>query len=698
MRRQSPEMRAEADSAGAELDLSSLGRAVWRRKFLIVFVALATAVATFLVVNMITSRYKSEARVIIENRETAYNRPEGDRNAERDRTLVDAEAVQSQVQLALSRDLARKMIADLKLAERPEFVSGGASVLNSLLSLIGMSRPASSQSLEDRILERYYERLSVYQVDKSRVIAIEFQSEDPVFAARAANAIADGYIRLQQQAKQETIRQANLWLSGEIDRLRARVAEAESKVEEFRSKSNLYVGTNNTPLSAQQLAELNTQLSAARTRKADAETKARIIRGILNSGKPVEISEVLNSELIRRLNEQRVTLRAQLAEQSSTLLDQHPRIKELKAQLGNLEGQLRLEADKIARAFENDAKLASAQAESILIILDQQKKQATALGTNDVQLRALERDAKSQRDLLESYLVRYRDTAARETPEAVPADARVISRALPSARPHFPKKLPIVFIATLGMLLLTIAMIVTSQLLRGDVYRNATLVPAEDTDIPEAEPEMPKPAVQRAAPQVVAPVQPLDAGPLAAHVRMLGKGIVLVTRNANEPSSQLALDVARDLAGNGAKVVYADLDGESGVGAALVPGSGGRGLNDLLAGFAKFGEAIHRDPLSRAHVLGTGRSVPSFASLLTADRLAIVLGALAQTYEHVIVAVPPLATTVGANRLARFTRGVMLIAGESDEIMATAAADAITAKGFANVAMVTINDRMPAAA
>ena len=48
--------------------------------------------------------------------------------------------------------------------------------------------------------------------------------------------------------------------------------------------------------------------------KSDAESKARLIREMLQSGKPIEASEVLNSELTRRLSEQRVTLRAQLAD------------------------------------------------------------------------------------------------------------------------------------------------------------------------------------------------------------------------------------------------------------------------------------------------------------------------------------------------------------------------------------------------
>ena len=156
------------------------------------------------------------------------------------------------------------------------------------------------------------------------------------------------------------LRSASQWLSGEIEHLRKKVAEAESRVEEFRSKSSLFVGTNNTTLSNQQMGEINTQLNNARALKSDAESKARLIKDMLQSGKPIEASEVLNSETIRRMSEQRVTLRAQLAEQSSTLLDGHPRIKELKAQLGDLDRQLREEASKISARWRMTRALPSA--------------------------------------------------------------------------------------------------------------------------------------------------------------------------------------------------------------------------------------------------------------------------------------------------------------------------------------------------
>jgi uncharacterized protein involved in exopolysaccharide biosynthesis len=98
--------------------------------------------------------------------------------------------------------------------------------------------------------------------------------------------------------------------------------------------------------------------------------------------------------------------------------------------------------------------------------LEQSKRQASSNNGQDVQLRALERDAKAKRDQLESFLAKYRDASARENLEATPTDGRIISRAAVSNTPAYPKKLPIVLIATLATLLLTSGAIATGELLR----------------------------------------------------------------------------------------------------------------------------------------------------------------------------------------------------------------------------------------
>jgi len=530
------------------------------------------------------------------------------------------------VQLLLSRDLAREIIKKNKLAGRPEFdpVLQGFSPAKSLLALFGIGRDPFALTPEERVLEAYYDRFTAYAVDKSRVIVIEFQSRDSDLAARVANSIAEGYLALQQGARQEQAKAASQWLAGEIENLRKKVSEDESRVEDFRSKSSLFVGTNNTTLSKQQMGELNTQLNNARALKSDAESKARLIREMLQSGKPIEATEVLNSESIRRMSEQRVTLRAQLAEQSSTLLDGHPRIKELKAQLGDLDRQLREEASKISRSLDNDARLAGGRVEGLRDSLEQLKKQASSTNGQDVQLRALEREAKARRDLLESYLAKYREANTRENIESGPAEGRIISRATISNTPAYPKKLPIVLIATLATLLLSSGLIATGELLRMTAPRGivaprvASPKPAralvrapviEATPEPQAEPEPesenePVFSEPRKVASEIGELEQLaeelrEAGPTAHKVTVLGTA-------PGESITLTALTLAR-LMTHRAKVVVVDLAGSSPTMSAVSADASTPGLAELMQGEASFSQIITKDRLSRVHLVSAGR-------------------------------------------------------------------------------------------
>src|SRR4051794_27252451 len=293
-----------------ELDVGALGRSLWRKKRWIVGLTLLAATVAFAGVNLVTPRYKSEARILIETRENIFLRPDAERSAERGAT-VDPEAVTSQVQLILSRDLARDVVKTLKLGDLAEFdpVLRGPSLVKDVLVDVGIVKDPLSQKPEERVLRSYYERLVAYPVDKSRVIALEFESEDPELAAQATNTIAEAYLALQRGAKQDQSRSASQWLAGEIESLRRKVAEAESKVERHRSQSNLLMGTNNTTLSNQQLGEFNAQVGTARAQRIEAESKARFIREALRNGHAIEFSDIVNSELMRRLSEQRVALR-----------------------------------------------------------------------------------------------------------------------------------------------------------------------------------------------------------------------------------------------------------------------------------------------------------------------------------------------------------------------------------------------------
>ena len=544
---------------------------------------------------------------------------------------------------------------------------------------------------EERVLEAYYARLNAYPVEKSRVISIEFQSADPELAASVATAISQGYLALQQTAKQDQTRAAGQWLAGEIEKMRSKVSEAEAKVEQFRSKSNLFVGTNNTTLSAQQLAELNTQLGAARAQKSDAEVRARLIRETLKSGRPIESSETVNSELIRRLSEQRVTLRAQLAEQSSTLLPGHPRIKELRAQISDLEKQIRSEAELLARSLENDAKIAGARMESMNANLDQLKRQATLTNEQDVQLRALEREAKAQRDLFESYLAKYRETSARDSIAAAPADARIISRPAVSTTPFFPKKVPIVVIATLGTFVLMAGFVVTGALAGG----GAPAVPAR------AEPIVPvaylrdrrDPAGSAPVLPSVPPVRVASGGPtipdLARELQQAGeegRRVAVIGASDEAGASSAAIALARRLARNG-RVMLIDLALEAPKLAAISKDPEAPGIADLVRGTASFGQIIDRDKFSRVHLVTAGTVQDDAQEVLATDKLSSALDALARTYDHIVLHVGTVESA--PESVVRLAARAALVTPEPEQEAASALRDQLLLAGFQAVSLVT---------
>src|SRR5665213_2711514 len=164
--------RPAAASLSGDLDMRALGQALLRNRGWIIVPTILAAVLSIAAVNLITPRYKSEARILIDGRENIFLRPNGERNEER--TALDPEAVTSQVQLLLSRDLARDIIKKNKLAELPEFdpVLRGLSPVKSLLALFGIGRDPFSLTPEERVLDAYYDRLTAYAVDKSRVVVI----------------------------------------------------------------------------------------------------------------------------------------------------------------------------------------------------------------------------------------------------------------------------------------------------------------------------------------------------------------------------------------------------------------------------------------------------------------------------------------------------------------------------------------------
>ena len=658
MRSEIENQRFASAASSRELDLGGIGSTLAARKWWIIVSTLLCCLAAIVFVSVVEPHYTGEAKVLVENGDNYFTRPE--RTEQQAATLPDDEAVQSQVQLISSRDIARQAIRRLDLKGNPEFdpVARGINALTRLMVILGLEHDPTTVSPEERILTSYYDKLTVFPVPKSRVIAIQFTASDPDLAARGANTIAELFIEAQSAAKRESARSAAASLAALVTDLRARASDADAKADEYRTKSGLLVGTNNATLSTQQLGDMTTQLAQARTAEADAQAKAKLIKDMVRQNRVGEIPDVANNEFIRRITEQRGNLKAEIALQARTLLPGHPHMQELNAQLADLDVQLRSALDKQARTLENDAHIAAGRVENLLSALDAQKKTAGTAGVDQVHLNTLETQARLLKDQLEFNTAKYQEAMAREAAASTPADARVISRASTPQLPSFPKKLPIIAIVTLAGLILSLGIVVGRELLSGRAFpvgeRDIEWLPRQIRD--------PRPVVAGSEGMATAPVAagaladseaglPADIGlenALSAlrDLHALGRAArVLVVPTSDQPEpSMAALALARRLSTLGRTILvdansaHPVVDRRSMAPSSLADDeSDTLGLSELLAGSASFAEIIHRDPQSRLHV------VPVGGQALDADptgSLSLVLNALGETYDYLAIAAP----------------------------------------------------------
>ena len=110
------------------------------------------------------------------------------------------------------------------------------------------------------------------------------------------------------------------------------------------------------------------------------------------------------------------------------------------------------------------------------------------------------------------------------------------------------------------------------------------------------------------------------------------------------------------------------------------------GIADLVRGAASFGDIITKDRASHLHLVAVGQGGAN--DLLSSPMLSAAVGALAQSYDHLVIdagAQPE--TSLAA--IVTMAPHALLVGGETPGDTLDALADQLRAAGFADVAILT---------
>ncbi|ANP85018.1 GumC family protein [Rhizobium leguminosarum] len=683
-------MSGVARDQDVDIDLGQLVRAVWARRLRILTITLVGAGVAFAGAKIMSPQYRTETRILIEPRAPAFASTQQINDASAG-PLMDELNIASQVQLLQSADLLKKVINDLKLYNLPEFDDAASgSAMSSILVKLHLKKNPLENPPEERVIDAFVERLQVYQVPGSRVIGINFTSKDPKLAAAIPNAMANVYLSTQSGAKLDSNSEATRWLEPEIEGLRQKVSEAEKKVAEYRTSHGLLQTNGTTTFPAQQLNDISAELTRVRGDKANAEARAQAVRNALSSGEASDtLPDIMSSQAIQRLKGTESGLQSQISDLQTSLLNNHPRLKSLRAQLSDIRTQIRQETQKILASIENESKVADLRASELERQSETVQATSARAGEDEVGLNALEREANAQRQLLETYLVRYREAASRADSNSSPADARIVSRAVEPVDPYFPKVVPIVVVAAVATLIMSAIVIMLAELFSGRALRPTDAA----SETIEAEAVVEEKHAPQAAPIAAAagkPVQPsmlavvadeedaiedvraaeevpedepedeneFSIASVADYLTGSRAPLAIAISPTGDNGSAATVSLTRMLADAGHRVILIDMTGSGYPTELMAEDQAALGVTDLLCGEAAFGDTIHGDRLSDAHLIPQGQSDVRRA-MRGVDRLSLLLDALAAAYDLVLVECGS-ADVAGVSRLTR-SRDVEII-------------------------------------
>jgi chain length determinant protein EpsF len=293
---------------------------------------------------------------------------------------------------------------------------------------------------------------------EASILEISYKSEDPVFAAAAANAIAQAYTDTLVALKVGPATQYAHWFGEQSKALRAELEKAQARLAAYQKKAGILVSDERMDAETARLNELSSKLAAVEGQTAEARSRQQT--GSAAASLPAT-SGTLGGDTIQKLRTQIDEKEVALRNASVNLGTNHPTYRALKAQLDELEQKLASETQHVTRSFavarsvgkRTEADLRAAIAAQKAKVLQMQEKR----GQMDILKRDVDR-AQAAYDAVAKPLAQTNlESRATET------NVTVLTPAVPPTEPSFPK--PMRVMATIGIVLGVLAGIGVALLL-----------------------------------------------------------------------------------------------------------------------------------------------------------------------------------------------------------------------------------------
>lgn len=593
---------------------------------------------------------------------------------------------QTQYKILQSRSLAWRIIQALKLQEHPEF------------AIVKKKHPHYSPlELQEAMIDLFLKKLEVVPIRNSYLVEVSFQSKDRELARKVVNSIADEYMYLAIDRRNESFLLVRNWLDRQLQAMADKVQEAQQKLYKFGQKTDIFSLEDKDNVIVQKFIDLNSLLTKAQAEKMAKEAQYRQIQA-----KGPNAPLIVNNPLIAQLRQQLVAQQATVSSLRKMYLPGHPELQAAQANLEELRERLRGEIQRLQESVKADYEAAVRTEKLLAESFASQKEQVSKLQDNLTDFQILKRDALTNEQLYQALLARVKEANIAST--MVPSNVVAIDEGSLPVIPYKPKTARNVGLAALVGLIVGVGLALIVEHLDDSIKtvddlerycrlpsvgvlpllisRNGT--PSQSYTAKLAQFNFLKALRPKKKKQYEITELPAEANldlvvykyprnPLAEALRHAQTSIMLsssgrppcalmvTSANPSEGKSMVSSNLAISFALNNRETILVDCDLRLPRLHKIFGMKAQPGLTNYLSGNATLTEIIRPTEIPNLSMIPSGARSPSPANLLHSDMFQALLQELRQKFRHIIIDTPPILGFTDARLVATLMDGVILV-------------------------------------
>ena len=657
-------------------DVTDYVRMVWQWRYAAAVVFAVVMAAAISYAFTATPIYQARAQLLIEPE--SPNVLEFKQVVEEQTSKVDYYA--TQLQILRSRTLAKATLDRLELWQHREF-KAQADWFSWMRSRIdsktesattNLGQNASGESIAElQAIGRFLQRLTVEPIRTTRLVNIYFISEDPKLSSDVVNTLVRAYIERSMDLKLTTSAEALAWLNEQLPQRRAEVDKEEHFLQQFRDLNDSLTLEGRQNVVSQRLGDLNAASTRAKTERIAKETAYEQLQRL---GDGVEVTQIPDGVLRPALDELRlelIRLQHEEARLAAQLGDRHPDLVVARIAVKDMDRRLR---DEIARQRETaqaEAAAARTREQRLSEAFEAQKTEVLRLDRKAIEYGALQREAGSNRQMLESLLQRANEMSVSRNLKT--SNIRIVDEASTPLSSVYPRKRVILGVGafvgiTFGLGTALLLGYADTRMRSPDEVRRQL-----DLPVLGSVPSLPRKVFKNARPLLARGVSDEFAEALrvvrtnvALDRDSSGPHVLLVTSTASgEGKTLIATNLAVALAHARQRVLLIDGDMRRPCLHEAFDLPQSPGLSELFRDSTIAATAVRESGVPGLEILTAGTEPLNPADLLGFDPIARINEMLGRDFDWIVIDSPPVGDVTDACLFAGgATRVLFVVAGD----------------------------------